>query len=270
MELNTTINFEQVLNLIQFKLREKRINLTENHQGHIYSYTAYIDYKRIGYIELSLSKQPISKHPSNNNSAWTSESFQLLKPEPLTIHVHWIEIFIPKKGYGKLLLAYGVLAVYKEYTENNKNKKKLNFVTLDDCSDACTQRYNNIYSLFGFCPTYPVKKTEGINHYCLSDPNKQVRIKKFLESVSREFRSERDERYYRRIERAQIAQREREGAEGAEGAEMEKIFNNENNENLDRSITRNRNRSRNRSRSRSRNRNRRNRNRSMTRSGSRY
>uniref|UniRef100_A0A6C0EYM0 Uncharacterized protein n=1 Tax=viral metagenome TaxID=1070528 RepID=A0A6C0EYM0_9ZZZZ len=174
------------LERVETLLYEKGITmeLVEHHEGKdaLYTYNAYITKKGkkilVGKIKLVEVKKNISMRGNNvwSNRAYPTKSLK-------AIFVNWIDTEgYEGNGYGKLILAYGVLSMHKKFP-------RIKYAALDDDSDACRSRDRNLYSKFGYCFMDPVVQ-RGPNNWEHPDPGKQVLMTDFIAATRREFSME--------------------------------------------------------------------------------
>jgi len=90
------------------------------------------------------------------------------------------------KGYGSIMLAYGVLYMKCRYPD-------IDYSTLDDVSNQATSFKNNIYNKFGYTPLFKatqknnnvlVEATQKNNNVLVQDGTKQVYLPDFLEKTN--------------------------------------------------------------------------------------
>lgn len=163
-------------------LEQMGITMEMEEKDHLVGYKAYITKNGkkslIGNIILKVGSYSISDHKGNT---WSATKHKITKKK--AICVRWLEVepSHTSKGYGKLLMAYGVLSMLERYPSYK-------YSVLDDDSNASTSRNKNLYSKFGYVFTHPVKRV-GENTYELSDPDKQVEISDFLATLPEIFES---------------------------------------------------------------------------------
>ena len=157
----TTLN--KIRNLI-----EEHNKIIEEKQGGITMYT-FIDKEtgdNNGNIQLSVCKEStIAQYKTDNHWFTPSKTCQRA-----AIIVTFLKS--EKKGMGKLLLGYGVLAMSEKH-------KRIKYSVLDDDSDSSTKVKANIYSHFGYTPTHAATKLENENEIKLGGAEKQVLLTTF-------------------------------------------------------------------------------------------
>ena len=85
------------------------------------------------------------------------------------------------KGYGKIILACGVLGMRIDYPT-------MKYSVLEDTSAKSTHIKDNIYSKFGYRPIYPAtRNSEHEDRVIVSSSEKQVLLSEFLKNAIRLF-----------------------------------------------------------------------------------
>jgi hypothetical protein len=181
-----------------------------------------------GHIQLTICNEcPIARYNTKNQWHTPSRTFY-----HKAISVNFLRS--EKKGMGKLLLGYGVLAMHKKFP-------KINYSVLDDASDLSNYRENNIYTKFGYSPT-TAAKLDG-NRVILSGGEKQVHINVFEQKV-RQYLLNEPVRYITRSSNMYLKER------NTHKMYKDPIFAVSHNKSLSRRESRSRSRSRSRNRSR--------------------
>jgi len=161
------MTFKKIKNLV-----ELTNDIIEEKQNEITMYT-FIDKatgETNGHVQLSVCKQAtVAQYKTENH--WFTPSKTC---ERAAIIVRFLRS--EKKGMGKLLLGYGVLAM----SEKNKTLK---YSVLDDDSDASTKIKANIYSHFGYTPTQSTRQI-GNDNVELSGGEKQVLLTTFKKKAA--------------------------------------------------------------------------------------
>jgi hypothetical protein len=154
------------------KLVELTNEIVEEKQNEITMYT-FIDKatgETNGHVQLSLCKEAtVAQYKTDNHWFTPSETC-----ERHAIIVRFLRS--EKKGMGKLLLGYGVLAM-------SEKNKKIKYSVLDDDSDASTKIKANIYSHFGYTPTLATRQI-GNDNVELSGGEKQVLLTTFKKKAA--------------------------------------------------------------------------------------
>ena len=159
-----------------FKKIKQLVELTneivEEQQNEITMYT-FIDKETgetNGHVQLSVCKQStVAQYKTDNHWFTPSKTCQRA-----AIIVRFLRS--EKKGMGKLLLGYGVLAM-------SEKNKRIKYSVLDDDSDASTKIKANIYSHFGYTPTQSTRQI-GNDNVELSGGEKQVLLTTFKKKAS--------------------------------------------------------------------------------------
>jgi hypothetical protein len=159
-----------------FKKIKELVELTneivEEKQNEITMYT-FIDKatgETNGHVQLSVCKQAtVAQYKTENH--WFTPSKTC---ERSAIIVRFLRS--EKKGMGKLLLGYGVLAM-------SEKNKRLKYSVLEDDSDASTKIKANIYSHFGYTPTQSTRQI-GNDNVELSGGEKQVLLTTFKKKAA--------------------------------------------------------------------------------------
>ena len=162
MTLNRLRNLIQENNIIE---EEKNENVT------IFRFKDKKTKKEKGYIQLIACDATIANYKSNNR--WFTECDTREEP---SISVLSLESEV--KGTGKLLMGYGVLTMKERHPE-------IKYSNLDDMSNKSIHIEDNIYSRFGYTPTYAATKTNEPDTIKLGGAEKQV----LLETFERKARS---------------------------------------------------------------------------------
>jgi hypothetical protein len=160
----TTLN--QIRDLI-----ELHSDIVEEQQNEIimYSFIDKATRETNGHIQLSFCNQAtVAQYETDNHWFTPSKTCQRA-----AIVVRFLRS--EKKGMGKLLLGYGVLAM-------SEKNKRIKYSILDDDSDASTKIKENIYSHFGYTPTLSTRQI-GNDNVELSGGEKQVLITTFEEKA---------------------------------------------------------------------------------------
>jgi hypothetical protein len=201
-------NIEDALSLIVQRFKDDDVTIVEelpaDPENTNVIYKAYKDEKEIALIKLMiLNEATIASYSSNK---WFGNRNEEVHD---AILVKWMSS--NKKGYGSLILAYGVLMMKYKYSN-------INYSILDDDSDGSIYKTKNIYSKFGYTPVYKAThKARPVdpNEISLGGPEKQVLISDFLKKVFEQYttnqndRSIRNSRNDRSIRNSRSAKRSR-------------------------------------------------------------
>jgi hypothetical protein len=150
---NNIIEEEKIKNVTIFRFKDKKTK------------------KEKGYIQLTACDATVANYKSNNH--WFTECDTREEP---SISVLSLESEV--KGTGKLLMGYGVLTMKERHPE-------IKYSNLDDMSNKSIHIEDNIYSRFGYTPTYAATKTNEPDTVKLGGAEKQV----LLETFERKARS---------------------------------------------------------------------------------
>jgi hypothetical protein len=195
-------NIEDALSLIVQRFKDDDVSIVEklhtDPENTNVIYRAYKDEKEIAIIQLMISDNATIASYTNNE--WFGSRSEKNHD---AILVKWITS--NKKGYGSLMLAYGVLMMKRKYS-------KINYSILDDDSAGSIYKTKNIYSKFGYTPLYKVTH-KAINNGGPADPNeislggpeKQVLISEFLKKVFEQYTPNRNSRSTRNDRSAKSA-----------------------------------------------------------------
>ena len=127
--------------------------------------------KVIASISLSTSNTKLAQYSTDKlENKWFSKRFFMQKRVIKVLNLH-----SELKGYGSIMLAYGVLYMKCRYPD-------IDYSTLDDVSNQATSFKNNIYSKFGYTPLF--KATQKNNNVLVEDGTKQVYLPDFLEKTN--------------------------------------------------------------------------------------
>ena len=183
-------NVEDALSLIVQRFKDDDVTIVEelpaDPENTNVIYKAYKDEKEIALIQLMiLNEATIASYSSNK---WFGNRNEEVHD---AILVKWMTS--NKKGYGSLILAYGVLMMKYKYS-------KINYSILDDDSDGSIYKTKNIYSKFGYTPVYKAThKARPVdpNEISLGGPEKQVLISDFLKKVFEQYTTNQNNRSIR-------------------------------------------------------------------------
>jgi hypothetical protein len=152
-------------------------NIVESEHGTITKYSVTNGAEEVCEITLSTGDYKIAFYEGDR---WFGDSFNKCKK---AISVLFLRSNV--KGMGKLMLSYGVLAMW----EKNPN---ISYCVLDDDSDNSVYKKNNIYTALSFTPTNKARDTskeEGPDRVGLNGPEKQCLLSDFLYNVEKIARS---------------------------------------------------------------------------------
>ena len=185
-------NIEHALSLIVQRFKDDDVTIVEEHPADPKNtnviYKAYKDEKEIALIQLMiLTDATIAAY---NNNEWFGTRTEEVHD---AILVKWVTS--NKKGYGSLILAYGVLMMKRKYPD-------INYSILDDDSAGSIYKTKNIYSKFGYTPLYKATHkaihnaapNADPNEISLGSPEKQVLISEFLKKVFEQYTPNRNSR----------------------------------------------------------------------------
>jgi hypothetical protein len=183
-------NIEDALSLIVQRFKDDDVTIVEelpaDPENTNVIYKAYKDEKEIALIKLMiLNEATIASYSSNK---WFGNRNEEVHD---AILVKWMSS--NKKGYGSLILAYGVLMMKYKYSN-------INYSILDDDSDGSIYKTKNIYSKFGYTPVYKAThKARPVdpNEISLGGPEKQVLISDFLKKVFEQYTTNQNDRSIR-------------------------------------------------------------------------
>lgn len=185
-------NIEHALSLIVQRFKDDDVTIVEelhaDPENTNVIYKAYKDEKEIAIIQLMISTDATIAHYKNNE--WFGSRREKKHD---AILVKWITS--NKKGYGSLILAYGVLMMKRKYPD-------INYSILDDDSAGSIYKTKNIYSKFGYTPLYKATHkaihngdpNADPNEISLGGPEKQVLISEFLKKVFEQYTPNRNSR----------------------------------------------------------------------------
>jgi len=129
----------------------------------------------IAYVTISLNSSSLAVYSKNTfQGKWFGKRTFMQKRvfNVLTLNSK-------RKGYGSLILAYGLLYMKCRYPD-------IDYSVLDDESAQETQIKNNIYNKFGYTPTFQATPINN-NTAVVTDGKKQVYLPDFLEKTIRIF-----------------------------------------------------------------------------------
>ena len=147
-------------------------NIEESQHGAITKYSVTNGTEEVCEITLSTGNYKIARYSKDDR--WFGDSWHIQRK---AISVMFLRSNV--KGMGKLMLSYGVLAMW---TKNPGIK----YCVLDDDSDNSVYKDKNIYSALSFTPTHKATDTsneEGPDRVQLNGPEKQCLLSDFLSSV---------------------------------------------------------------------------------------
>ena len=185
---NETNEIHRALSLIVQRFKQDNVTIyeelpvtafnSENTNTNV-SYRAYKENggerKEIAEIQLMVLDATIAIY--GNGTGVTNKWFgERTEEEHDAISVKWVKS--NEKGYGSLMLGYGVLMMKLKHGN-------VDYSILDDASDMSIYKTNNIYSKFGYTPLYKAtpKYSSDPNEVSLGGPEKQVLISDFLKKV---------------------------------------------------------------------------------------
>ena len=152
-------------------------NIVESEQDTITKYSVINGAEEVCEITLSTGDYKIAVYKEDR---WFEDSWHKCNK---AISVMFLRSNV--KGMGKLMLSYGVLALW----EKNPN---ISYCVLDDDSDNSVYKKNNIYTALSFTPTNKAKDTskdQGPDRVQLNGPEKQCLLSDFLYNVEKIARS---------------------------------------------------------------------------------
>ena len=147
-------------------------NIEEIQHDAITKYSVKNGKEEVCEITLSTGNYKIARYSEDDR--WFGDSWHIQRK---AISVMFLRSNV--KGMGKLMLSYGVLAMW---TKNPGIK----YCVLDDDSDNSVYKDKNIYSALSFTPTNKATDTsneEGPDRVALNGPEKQCLLSDFLSSV---------------------------------------------------------------------------------------
>jgi len=147
-------------------------NIEESQHGAITKYSVTNGTEEVCEITLSTGNYKIAHYSEDDR--WFGDSWHKQRK---AISVMFLRSNV--KGMGKLMLSYGVLAMWTK-------KPGIKYCVLDDDSDNSVYKDKNIYSALSFTPTNKAtdkSNEEGPDRVQLNGPEKQCLLSDFLSSV---------------------------------------------------------------------------------------